>query len=77
MSKSEWLKLWDHVLSNEPSFLFMAIVAYNAVCKNAIKSLKDAEEVEVISVGLVFEAFSTLSLIKNFRSSFTVQIQLI
>lgn len=55
----------------------MAIVAYNAVCKNAIKSLKDAEEVEVISVGLVFEAFSTLSLIKNFRSSFTVKIQLI
>ncbi|KAK6624738.1 hypothetical protein RUM44_011598 [Polyplax serrata] len=46
LSKTEWLKLWDHILSNEPSFLFMAMVAYNVVCRHAIKNLNGSEQIE-------------------------------
>ncbi|XP_013200834.1 TBC1 domain family member 31 [Amyelois transitella] len=41
---SEWLILWDHILSNEPAFILMAVVAYSIVQKNAIKKLKTQEQ---------------------------------
>lgn len=47
LSKNEWLRLWDHVISNEPAFLLMAVVAYNVVCRNAIKSCESAKDIEV------------------------------
>lgn len=43
---SEWLILWDHILSNEPAFILMAVVSYNIVQKNAIKKLKTHEQLE-------------------------------
>lgn len=43
---SEWLILWDHILSNEPAFILMATVSYNVVQKNAIKKLKTYEQLE-------------------------------
>lgn len=43
---SEWLILWDHILSNEPAFILMAVVSYNIVQKNAIKRLKSHEQLE-------------------------------
>jgi hypothetical protein len=49
LSSSEWLCLWDHVLSNEPSFLLMAVVAYNIVCRRMIMSCQDHDDFEVFS----------------------------
>lgn len=43
---SEWLILWDHVLSNEPAFVLMAVVSYNIVQKNAIKRLSTHEQLD-------------------------------
>ncbi|KAG6447720.1 hypothetical protein O3G_MSEX005090 [Manduca sexta] len=43
---SEWLILWDHILSNEPAFILMAVVSYNIVQKNAIRRLKTQEQLE-------------------------------
>ncbi|OWR50060.1 putative WD repeat domain 67 [Danaus plexippus plexippus] len=43
---SEWLILWDHILSNEPAYILMAVVSYNIVQKNAIRRLKTHEQLE-------------------------------
>ncbi|XP_059057734.1 TBC1 domain family member 31 [Achroia grisella] len=43
---SEWLILWDHILSNEPAFIVMAVVSYNIVQRNAIKRLKTHEQLD-------------------------------
>ena len=43
---SEWLILWDHILSNEPSFILMAVVSYNIVQKNALRRLHKHEQIE-------------------------------
>ncbi|XP_026756493.2 TBC1 domain family member 31 [Galleria mellonella] len=43
---SEWLILWDHILSNDPAFVIMAVVSYNIVQRNAIKRLKTHEQLE-------------------------------
>jgi hypothetical protein len=41
LTRSDWLCLWDHVLSNEPSFLLMAVVSYNIVCRRTVMSCRD------------------------------------
>ncbi|XP_068083358.1 TBC1 domain family member 31 isoform X2 [Anabrus simplex] len=46
LSSLEWLQFWDHVLSNEPSFLLMAVVAYNIVCRGALQSCKEPSDFE-------------------------------
>lgn len=43
---SEWLILWDHILSNEPAFILMAVVSYSLIQKNAIKRLQTHEQLE-------------------------------
>ncbi|CAG4987353.1 unnamed protein product [Parnassius apollo] len=43
---SEWLILWDHILSNEPAFILMAVVSYNVVQKNALRKLKSPDRLE-------------------------------
>ncbi|KAM3959623.1 TBC1 domain family member 31 [Aphomia sociella] len=43
---SEWLILWDHILSNEPAFIVMAAVSYNIVQRNAIKRLGTHEQLD-------------------------------
>ncbi|XP_047535697.1 TBC1 domain family member 31 [Vanessa atalanta] len=43
---SEWLILWDHILSNEPAFILMAVVSYNIVQKNALRRLQSHEQLE-------------------------------
>lgn len=43
---SEWLILWDHILSNEPAFILMAVVSYNIVQRNALKRLKSHEQLD-------------------------------
>lgn len=46
LSCSEWLILWDHILSNEPAFMLMAVVSYCIVQRNAIRKLKTLHDME-------------------------------
>ncbi|XP_045774628.1 TBC1 domain family member 31 [Maniola jurtina] len=43
---SEWLILWDHILSNEPAFILMAVASYNIVQKNALRRLTSHDQLE-------------------------------
>ncbi|KPJ14592.1 WD repeat-containing protein 67 [Papilio machaon] len=43
---TEWLVLWDHILSNEPAYILMIVVSYNIVQKNAIRRLKTVDQIE-------------------------------
>ncbi|XP_050667960.1 TBC1 domain family member 31 [Leptidea sinapis] len=43
---SEWLILWDHILSNEPSFILFAVASYSITQRNAIKKQKTHDQVE-------------------------------
>nr|CAD7432689.1 unnamed protein product [Timema monikensis] len=44
--KNEWMAFWDHVFSNEPSFLLMAVVAYNITLRATVKSCKTTQDFE-------------------------------
>ncbi|XP_023714197.1 TBC1 domain family member 31 isoform X2 [Cryptotermes secundus] len=46
LCRSDWLCLWDHVLSNEPSFLLMAVVAYNIIYRRTIMSCRVHDDFE-------------------------------
>ncbi|KAJ4448502.1 hypothetical protein ANN_10518 [Periplaneta americana] len=46
LCRSDWLRLWDHILSNEPAFFLMAVVAYNIICRRAIMSCKHHDDFE-------------------------------
>uniref|UniRef100_A0A8D9A8H8 TBC1 domain family member 31 n=1 Tax=Cacopsylla melanoneura TaxID=428564 RepID=A0A8D9A8H8_9HEMI len=46
LAESQWLVLWDHVLSNEPWFLLMTVVAFNIQCRNVILSMDKIELIE-------------------------------
>lgn len=43
----EWCALWDNILSNEPSFILMIIVAYSIVSRAILLSLTTMEEFEI------------------------------
>lgn len=44
LSATEWLLLWDHVLTNEISFLHCAVVAYNIIQRNTLMTLECFED---------------------------------
>ncbi|CAG2062187.1 unnamed protein product, partial [Timema podura] len=44
--KNEWMAFWDHVFSNEPSFLLMAVVAYSITLRATVKSCKTTQDFE-------------------------------
>ncbi|KAJ8963235.1 hypothetical protein NQ318_018701 [Aromia moschata] len=46
LTASEWLTFWDHVLTNEPSFLICAVISYNIIHKNILTCLRNMEEFE-------------------------------
>ncbi|PSN49391.1 TBC1 domain family member 31 [Blattella germanica] len=46
LSRSEWLCLWDHILSNEPAFFLMAVVSYNILCRRSIMSCQNRSDFE-------------------------------
>lgn len=47
LTSSEWLTLWDHILTNEVSFLLSAVVAYNLVQRHTLMILKNLEDIEI------------------------------
>lgn len=46
LSSSDWLILWDHILSNETSYILMAIVAYSLIHRNTLKSFCNIQQFE-------------------------------
>ncbi|XP_077982423.1 TBC1 domain family member 31-like [Glandiceps talaboti] len=46
LTKDEWLKLWDNVFSNHPSFLLIAVVAYVSCSRQPLLQCIDKEDFE-------------------------------
>ena len=49
LSKADWLKLWDHILSNSPPFLMFVLLAYFIFFRGPIMSAETLQEVEGIT----------------------------
>jgi hypothetical protein len=43
--KSDWLKLWDHLLTNPPSFIYYAAAAYLMYMRDALMAARSEGEV--------------------------------
>lgn len=41
----QWLQLWDHIVSQPPHYLVFAVVAFNAVQRNAIERLAGPRQI--------------------------------
>ncbi|XP_071443932.1 TBC1 domain family member 31 [Hetaerina americana] len=44
LSNEEWLRLWDHILVNEPSFLLAAVPAYCIICRTALLKCRNMDD---------------------------------
>lgn len=47
LTVDEWQILWDHILSNEPSFILMAVISYNILNRTKLLSLTKLEDFEL------------------------------
>lgn len=54
LMREEWLKLFDNVFSNHPSFLLMAVVAYVTCCRTPLLLCTDKKDFEVLLVDMLF-----------------------
>ena len=49
LSKAEWLKLWDHVLSNSPPFLMFLLLSYLVYFRAQIMSAQTMQQMDSIT----------------------------
>lgn len=49
LSKTDWLKLWDHVLSNSPPFFLFLLLSYLIYFRAQIMSAATREQMEGIT----------------------------
>ncbi len=49
LSKSDWLKLWDHVFSNSPPFLMFLLLSYLTYLRAQIMSAQTMQQMESIT----------------------------
>ena len=49
LSKADWLKLWDHVLSNSPPFFMFLLLSYLLYFRAQIMSAETREHMEGIT----------------------------
>lgn len=47
LAPADWCKLWDHVLTNEPSFLLMCVAAYSILHRQALSKMNEPKEFEL------------------------------
>ena len=47
LTRDDWLKLWDHILSHHPSFLLVSVAAYLSTARQALLHCSSLEDVEV------------------------------
>ena len=48
LSKTDWLKLWDHVFSNSPPFLLFLLLSYFIYFKSQIMSAETIQQMDGI-----------------------------
>jgi hypothetical protein len=48
LDQHSWLQLWDHIISNEPSFLLFVIVAFNSTMRAIIMKIESADNVRAM-----------------------------
>ncbi|KAK3924954.1 TBC1 domain family member 31 [Frankliniella fusca] len=46
LSSTQWMQLWDHIISNPPEFLLFAVVAYNICCRASFKTCSTKKDFE-------------------------------
>ena len=49
LSKADWLKLWDHILSNSPPFFMYVLAAYFIYFREQILSAETQQHMEGIT----------------------------
>ena len=47
LSREEWLRVWDHIVSNHPSFLLLLVVAYLTTARQTLLKCTAKEDFEV------------------------------
>jgi len=47
LTRSEWLRLFDNVFSNHPSFLLYCVVAYSVCCRSALLKTNQVDDFKV------------------------------
>ena len=47
LSREEWLRLWDNILSNPPSFLLLAVVSLLTTARHTLLQCSNTEDFEV------------------------------
>ena len=47
LTKDEWLRVWDNVFSNHPSFLLLVVVSYVISSRKALMQCTVKEDFEV------------------------------
>ena len=53
LSRDEWLRVWDHIVSNHPSFLLLLAVAYLTTARQTLLKCTAKEDFEVSKEGPV------------------------
>lgn len=49
LSKSDWLKLWDHVFSNSPPFLLFLLLSYLIFFRAQVMAAKSMQQMDGIT----------------------------
>lgn len=44
----DWLRLWDHLVSNQPSFMYYLVIAYIRYFRNALLEVDKTDDFTVI-----------------------------
>lgn len=63
LTKDEWLRAWDNIFSNHPSFLLFVVVAYVIVSRKALLQCTRKEDFEV-RISSLFDGFESFRLEK-------------
>uniref|UniRef100_A0A3Q2XUG3 TBC1 domain family member 31 n=1 Tax=Hippocampus comes TaxID=109280 RepID=A0A3Q2XUG3_HIPCM len=69
LTRDEWLRLFDNVFSNHPSFLLMACVAYLTRCREPLLLCSQKQDFEVMSLSLSLFLSCSLSHIELLRKA--------
>ena len=52
LSREDWLKLWDNVFSNHPSFLLFLLISYLTTARHTLLHCTSTEDLKVSFVHL-------------------------
>lgn len=69
-TNSEWMCIWDHIISNPAAFMYCFLVAYITECKLALMLIKKKEAFNVISLFFYYLIYHYHIVYKMTNSSF-------